>query len=74
MSEISNVFITSQAEANDKGLRLDKFLAQNISELSRAQLQRLINLGFVSCDDNIIADNSFKVRIDDCYQVFVLRN
>lgn len=71
MNEISNVIITSQVEVNDKGVRLDKFLAQNVKTVSRAQIQRLIGLGFVSCDDNIIVDNSFKVRIGDVYQIIV---
>lgn len=56
---------------NFKGLRIDKFLALSFPEMSRSQLQRLIKDGNVSCDDNIISDNSFKVREDDVYQVFV---
>ena len=70
MNEISNVIVTSQVEVNDKGVRLDKFLAQNVKTMSRAQVQRLITLGFVSCDDNIIVDlltnYKFEVELIEC--------
>lgn len=67
-----NTIYTSQIVNKDyKGLRIDKFLALSFPEMSRSQLQRLIKSGNVSCDDNIIADNSFKVREDDVYQIFV---
>lgn len=67
-----NTIYSSQIVNKDyKGLRIDKFLALSFPEMSRSQLQRLIKNGNVSCDDDIIADNSFKVREDDVYQVFV---
>lgn len=67
-----NTIYTSQIVNKEyKGLRIDKFLAMSFPEMSRSQIQRLIKEGNVSCDDDIIADNSFKVRIDDSYQVFV---
>lgn len=67
-----NTIYNSQIVNKDyKGLRIDKFLALSFPEMSRSQLQRLIKNGNVSCDDDIIADNSFKVREEDVYQVFV---
>ena len=67
-----NTIYSSQIVNKDyKGLRIDKFLALSFPKMSRSQLQRLIKEGNVSCDDNIIADNSFKVRENDVYQVFV---
>lgn len=67
-----NTIYSSQIVNKDyKGLRIDKFLALSFPEMSRSQLQRLIKNGNVSCDDDIIADTSFKVREDDVYQVFV---
>lgn len=68
----NNTIYTSQIVNKEyKGLRIDKFLALSFPELSRTQIQRLIKDGNVTCDDDIIADSSFKVRIDDSYQVFV---
>lgn len=71
MTEFTDVIILPAVEVTDKGVRLDKYLAQNIEGMSRSQLQRLIALGFVSCDENIIVDASFKVRIGDVYQVII---
>ena len=67
----NNIYTSQIVNKEYKGLRIDKFLALSFPEMSRSQVQRLIKSGNVSCDDDIIADNSFKVRIDDCYQVFV---
>lgn len=65
----SNIIITAEAGPEHKGVRLDKYLAMAVSEVSRSQIQRLIEQGMVSCDEDIIADNSFKVRLGDSYQI-----
>lgn len=67
----TNIYTSKIVNKEYKGLRIDKFLALSFPEMSRSQIQRLIKSGNVSCDDDIIADNSFKVRVDDSYQVFV---
>lgn len=67
----NNIYSSQIVKKEYKGLRIDKFLTVSFPEMSRTQVQRLIKNGNVSCDDNIIADNSFKVREDDVYQVFV---
>lgn len=67
----SNIYTSQIVNKDYKGLRIDKFLALSFPDMSRSQVQRLIKEGNVSCDDDIIADNSFKVRFDDVYQVFV---
>ena len=67
-----NTIYSSQIVNKDyKGLRIDKFLSLSFPKISRSQLQRLIKDGNVSCDENIIVDNSFKVREGDVYQLFV---
>lgn len=72
MNEASdNIFLSAPVEPEDKGMRLDKFLARAFSEISRSQLQRLIASGCVTCDDDTVADNSFKVRTGDVYQLYV---
>ncbi len=65
----SEIFFTKPVEAAEKGQRMDKFLAANVAGVSRSQIQRLIALGCLSCDDEVIVDNSFKVRAGDVYQL-----
>ena len=67
----NNIYTSEMVNKDYKGVRIDKFLALSFPDLSRSQIQRLIKEGNVSCDDNIIADNAFKVREDDVYQIFV---
>lgn len=67
----SKIYTSKMVNKDYKGLRIDKFLTLSFPEMSRSQVQRLIKEGNVSCDDDIIADNSFKVRLEDSYQVFV---
>lgn len=55
----------------EKNMRLDKFLAARLPDISRSQIQRIITGGNVSCDDIIISDNSHKTKIDDAYQVII---
>ena len=68
MSE-ENIFFTDPILPEQKGLRIDKFLADVFAQLSRSQVQRLIAQGFLTCDDEQIVDNSFKTRIGDVYQL-----
>lgn len=67
----NNIYSSQIVNKDYKGLRIDKFLALSFPDMSRAQLQRLIKSGNVSCDDNIIIDSAFKVRENDIYQVYV---
>ena len=65
----SNIILTPEAWPEHKGLRLDKFLALTVPDVSRSQVQRLIEQGMVSRDDDVLADNSYKVRPGDSYQI-----
>lgn len=70
MNEQNNtVFYTEPVDESKTGLRIDKFISENISELSRAQVQRLIDGGFVFADEESITDKSFKTRLGDVYQI-----
>ena len=64
----SNIILTPEAGPEHKGLRLDKFLALTVPDVSRSQVQRLIEQGMVSRDDDVLADNSYKVRPGDSYR------
>lgn len=72
----SNIFFTQPVQSAEKGQRLDKFLSQFVEinlphdiGLSRNQIQRLIKEGYVSTEENVLADCSFKVRTGDIYQI-----
>lgn len=73
MTEIdTDIFLTNAVSENDKGARLDKFLTAELSHqdgFSRNRIQKLIKDGFVTMEDNIISDNSFKVRIGNVFQI-----
>lgn len=62
-------FYTQPVDEATKGLRIDKFIAAQLPVFSRSQVQRLITKGAVFVDDEIIADNDFKTRLGDVYQI-----
>ena len=68
-SENNKVFYTNPVEASQASLRIDKYIAGEIRDFSRAQVQRLIEEGFVFADDEVILDKNHKTRIGDVYQV-----
>jgi 23S rRNA pseudouridine1911/1915/1917 synthase len=55
----------------DAGLRLDRFLARAVPELSRSRLQALIAAGRVRCADETIGDANRRVKPGECYTVSV---
>ena len=63
----SIVYTTPIVNKDYKGKRIDKFLSDSFSNISRSQIQRLIETGRVTCDDMTIGDNSFKVKEGDIY-------
>ncbi|MBR1840524.1 MAG: RluA family pseudouridine synthase [Alphaproteobacteria bacterium] len=63
--------ITADVGAAEGKMRLDKFLSLKIPELSRAQIQRLIVGGNVSSEDIVLADNAYKVRVGDSFQIII---
>jgi len=71
MTEVSDIIILPAVEAVYNGWRLDKFLAREATEISRARLQKLIVDGCVSKGDVPVDDCSFKVHTGDIYQIVV---
>lgn len=57
------------ATAEDAGVRLDRFLAARIDELSRARLQTLIRQGCVTGPAGITTDPGTKVKESDRFRV-----
>ena len=58
----TNIYNTPIVNKDFKGERIDKYLSKVFPEISRSQIQRMIALGNVVCDDITIGDNSYKVK------------
>jgi len=72
MTEKNNeIFYTSPVPDNMSKVRIDKFIADEISEFSRSQVQRLIENGYVFADEECILDKNFKTRTGDVYQITI---
>ena len=65
----NEIFYTNPVADNMAKIRIDKFIADEISEFSRSQVQRLIENGYVFADDECISDKNFKTRPGDVYQI-----
>lgn len=69
--EYNKILYTQPVDETTTGQRIDKFIASDIDELSRSQVQKLIEKGNVFADEEIIADNDFKTRLGDIYQITI---
>ena len=58
----NDVYTTAIVNKDFKGLRIDKFLSLSFPEISRSQIQRMLSLGNVVCDDVTIADQAYKIK------------
>lgn len=61
--------VTLTVLPDDAGLRLDRFLAQRLADLSRSRIQALLEAGEVSRDGREIADASGRVKPGQAYVV-----
>jgi 23S rRNA pseudouridine1911/1915/1917 synthase len=74
MTEIQNnnrIRYTNSVTDSDKGIRLDKFIADAFTDFSRAQVQRLIEDGCVFIDEEVLVDKNYKTNLGDVYQIFL---
>lgn len=71
MNSEDTIFSTPEVTKDHEKQRLDKFLAQNLPDFSRSQIQRLISDGNVLADEVVISDNSYKIKAGDCFTVCV---
>jgi 23S rRNA pseudouridine1911/1915/1917 synthase len=61
------------AEENDEGLRLDKFLSNKFSDISRSRLKSLISEGQVIKDmeNKKITDPAYRIKLGDRFSVHI---
>lgn len=71
ISDEYTVLFTPCVTADEASVRIDKFLAKCFAQISRSQIQRLIDTGYVMIDDVVISDNSHKIRLGDVYKLTI---
>ena len=71
MQDEDTEFFTNEVDGDSAGIRLDKFLAAQLKDISRSRLQKLIGEGNVFFDDIVISDNSRKTKAGEAYKVIV---
>ena len=71
MSNLAKIYNTPIVNKDFKGYRIDKFLSECFVDISRAQIQRLIETGNVSMDDITIGDNAYKIKVGESYTMIV---
>lgn len=71
VDENNNTFYVGPTTEDTLKVRIDRFISDNLSNFSRAQVQKLIESGCVFVDDEMIVDKSFKTRLGDIYQINV---
>ncbi len=62
---------TVKAGASEAGVRLDRFLAAKVSELSRTRIKALIEDGRVSADGGTIKDPPYRVKPGQTFAIIV---
>lgn len=71
MPKAGETIETAVAGADDAGMRLDRFLAAKLVELSRTRLKQLILAGEVGVNGRTIKDPEHRVKPQDCATVHV---
>lgn len=69
INENNNIFYAGPVTEDTLKLRIDKFITDNLPDFSRAQVQRLIEEGYVFADEDVITNKNFKTRLGDVYQI-----
>ena len=63
--------LTAEVESSQDGLRLDRFLADRLPELSRTRIQNLIKQGRASSGRATIVDAKYLVKPGECFTLDV---
>ncbi len=66
-NETHNIIVNEE----DTGLRLDKFLSQNLPDLSRVRVQALLEQNCVTCNGKTINNTSAKTKLNQEYQIII---
>ncbi|RAK07382.1 ribosomal large subunit pseudouridine synthase D [Halanaerobium saccharolyticum] len=59
-----------KADKKVQGMRIDKFLAAELDDLSRSYIQKLIESGKITVNENEV-DKSYKITADDFLKIFI---
>jgi 23S rRNA pseudouridine1911/1915/1917 synthase len=62
------------AEVGDNNLRVDKFLSNKITDLSRSQIKHLIEAGFLQVNGSVLTDASYKIKATDTFTLDIKQN
>lgn len=62
-------FYTKPVDIENVGLRIDKFIASENPDVSRAQIQRLIDIGSVFIAEKPVIDKNYKTKLGDVYKI-----
>ncbi len=58
-------------EKNDAGLRLDKFLAMKLPEISRSRVHNLLEKGAIKKNNAVVSERNQKVKANEVYEVVI---
>lgn len=67
----NNIIYSSPVDKSQAGQRIDKFLREDLPDISRSQLQRLITSGNVFLDDSEITDKDYRIKEQDSFVLFI---
>lgn len=65
----SQIFYTNPVSNENSGIRIDKFIADEIADFSRSQVQFLIEEGNVFIGEQPIVNKNFKTQCGDIYKI-----
>ena len=54
-----------------EGMRLDKYLSEQIEEATRSYLEKLIDNNFVKVNSKVITKNGRKLKLEEKIEVFI---
>ncbi|GBF80741.1 RluA family pseudouridine synthase [Aphanothece sacrum] len=63
--------MTINITVQDQGDRLDRWLSDNLADLSRSHLQKLIEQGNITLNNEICTNKKIKVKLGDNLQIFI---
>ncbi|MEM8780427.1 MAG: RluA family pseudouridine synthase [Cyanobacteria bacterium P01_G01_bin.49] len=63
--------MTIEITVEDEGDRLDRWLSQNLANISRSYLQKLIEQGNISLNNEVCKNKKIKVKSGDRLQIFI---